>query len=304
VSLDATLTGPAPWNIAGKFKLHIIFFDVHVSFSQSWGLDAPSQPVASIEVGALLRAALADPRNWNAQLSSGLPALVTIRSVEDATAVFAHPLARVGVQERLVPLGLAITRFGEAIPSGETEFSITAFQLGTQPLTYDVVQDAFAPAQFFELSDTDKLARPSFELHDAGVAMHGDLVTNGSSLAKTIDYETSFIDTARGAIRVDEGVPQPFPWADIQAVMLSGASARKSISRTGNRRYTAPGNPIQVAEPAFVLADTTSMAPQGTAPAGKTTYSDLRALLDAALAAAPANRGSLQIVATHELVEA
>jgi hypothetical protein len=44
VSLDATLNGPAPWNIAGKFKIHVIFFDVHVSFSQSWGEDAPSLP--------------------------------------------------------------------------------------------------------------------------------------------------------------------------------------------------------------------------------------------------------------------
>ena len=54
VSLDATLTGPAPYNIAGKFKVHIVFFDVHVSFNHSWGEDAPSLPVASVDVARCL----------------------------------------------------------------------------------------------------------------------------------------------------------------------------------------------------------------------------------------------------------
>jgi hypothetical protein len=301
VSLDATLTGPAPWNIAGKFKVHIVFFDVHISFSQSWGLDAPSQQVSTIDVGALLSTTLADPRSWNVQLPTGLSALVSTRQVDDPTAVFAHPLARIGVHERLVPLDLAITRFGQATPSGATEFSITKFQIGTATVDYDPVQDQFAPAQFFDLSDTDKLSRPSFELHDAGVVMSGSLVTNGTPISKTTDYETYFIDTP-GALRVDEGVPQSFPWGDIIVVMLTGSAAQKQISRAGNRRYTAPGNPIKVAEPAFALVDTTTLTPQGAVPAGKTTYSDVHAILTGALTASPNQRDNLQIVATHEMV--
>ncbi len=303
VSLDAALTGPAPWNIAGKFKIHIVFFDVHVSFSQSWGLDAPSQQTPAVDVGALLGTALADPRNWNSRMPAGLSALVSTRQVEDPTAVFAHPLAQLGVQERIVPLELAITRFGEAALAGANEFAITDFRIGTGAPGYTAVQDSFAPAQFFDLSDTDKLSRPSFELHDSGVLMSGGLVTIGSSLPKTIDYETFFIDTP-GAIRVDEGVPQPFPWTVIEAVLLTGPAARKTISRAGNRRYTAPGNPITVAEPAFVLVDTTALTPQGAPSPGKTTYSDVHAMLTGALAASPDKRGSLQIIATHELVAA
>ena len=301
VSLDATLTGPAPWNVAGKFKIHIIFFDVHVSFSQSWGLNAPSPQTPAVDVGALLRTALADPRNWNSQLPAGLSALVSTRQVEDPAAVFAHPLARLGVHERIVPLGLAITRFGEAALSGANEFTITDFRVGAGAPRYTTVQDNFAPAQFFDLSDTEKLSRPSFELHDAGVLTGDGLVTNGSPQAKTIDYETFFIDTP-GVIRVDEGVPQPFPWGVIGIVLLTGSAARKSISHAGNRRYAAPGNPITVAEPAFVVVDTTTLTPQGSAPPGKTTYSDMNAVLAEALAASPGKRGSLQIIATYEMV--
>jgi hypothetical protein len=300
VSLDATLTGPAPWNVSGKFKIHIVFFDVHLSFSQSWGLDAPSPPTPAVDVGALLSTALADPRNWNSQLPAGLSALVSTRQVEDPAAVFAHPLAQLGVHERVVPLGLAITRFGEAALAGADEFTITDFRVGAGAPRYTTVQDNFPPAQFFDLSDTEKLARPSFELHDAGVVTSDGLVTSGSPLTKTIDYETSFIDTP-GVIRVDEGVSQPFPWGVIGIVVLTGSAARKSISLAGHRRYAAPGNPVTVAEPAFAVVDTTTLTPQGSAPAGKTTYSDMNAILADALAAAPGKRGSLQIIATHEM---
>jgi hypothetical protein len=303
VALDATLTGPAPWNIAGSFKIHILFFDTGVSFSQSWGLAAPAEQPASVDVGALLGTALADPRNWNSQLPAGLASLVSVRQVQDATAIFAHPLALLEVHENVVPLDLAITRFGEAVPSGATTFSITAFDVGTQSSTYSSVQDQFAPAQFFDLSDTDKLSRPSFELHNAGAVVSGDLLAHGSLLAKTIDYETFYIDTP-GVIRTDEGVPPPFPWSDLPIVMRTGSAAQKEISSAGKLRFANPGNPVRVAEPAFALADTVSLTSQTAMPTGKTTYSDVRAVLEVTLAASPAKKGSLQVLATHELAEA
>jgi len=302
VSLDATLTGPAPWNIAGSFKIHIIFFDVHKSFSESWGLDAPSQQIAAVDVGALLNTALADPRNWSSQLPAGLSALVTTRKVDDASSVFAYPLALLEVHEQIVPLGLTITRFGEAVPSGATEFSITDFRVGSQSTTPTAVQDDFAPAQFFDLSDNDKLSRPSFERHDAGAIMSGALVTNGKSFAKTIDYESFFINTP-GVVTVDEGVPQPFPWTALPIVMRTGSAALKDISRAGKLRYSVPGNPITVAEPSFTLASTCTLAAVTTAAAAGTTYSDGAAALKSALATSPDLRDTLQIVASHELVK-
>jgi hypothetical protein len=48
-----------------------------------------------------------------------------------------------------------------------------------------------------------------------------------------------------------------------------------------------------VAEPAFVVADTSTMALSGVGPAAGATFSDLHALLG--------SRRGLQIVATHEL---
>jgi hypothetical protein len=296
VSLDATLTGPAPWHIAGSFKIHIIFFDIGVSFSASWGLNAPSQPVSTVDVDALLNAALADPRNWNSQLPSGVAALTSTRQVSDPNTIFAHPLAMLEVHEQVVPLGLTITHFGEAVPSGASEFAITGFNVGGNATAYTAVQDDFAPAQFFDLSDNDKLSRPSTERHDAGAVMSGNLVTNGPPRAKTIDYETCYINSP-GVVTVDEGAVQPFPWSGLQFVMSTGSAARKIISRSGSRRYAAPGNPIKVQEPGFIVAAKADLA--ATSAPGS-TYSDAAAVLKSV---APAERAGLQIVGTHELAE-
>lgn len=300
VSLDATLSGPAPWHIAGSFKIHILFFDIGVSFSESWGLSAPAQPATTVDVGSLLNAALADPRNWNSQLPASISGLVSTRQVSDANTIFAHPLAMLEVHEQIVPLGLAITHFGQAVPSGATTFSITGFSVGAQASAYTAVQDDFAPAQFFDLSDNDKLSRPSFERHDAGAVMSGNLVTNGALLAKTVDYETYYINTP-GVVTVDEGVPQPFPWSSLHFVMSTGAAALKTISRAGSLRYAATGNPIKVQEPAFAVANTANLATVSAPAAAGPTYSDAAAAL---ASAAPAQRAGLQIVGSHELVEA
>ena len=302
VSLDASLSGPAPWNIAGSFKIHIIFFDVHKSFSETWGLSAPSQQTSTMDVGALLNTALADPRNWNSQLPAGVSTLVATRRIDDASSVFAHPLALLEVHEQVVPLGLAITHFGEAVPSGATEFSITDFRVGNQSTTHTAVQDDFAPAQFFDLSDSDKLSRPSFERHDAGAIMSGNLVTTGTSFAKTIDYESFFINIP-GVVTVDEGVPQPFPWGVLPIIMRTGSAALKAISQAGKLRYAAPGNPITVAEPVFTVASTGTLTAATTPAAAGTTYSDAAAALKSALATSPTLRDSLQIVASHELIK-
>jgi hypothetical protein len=228
--------------------------------------------------------------------------LVTTRRIDDGNVIFAHPFALLEVHEEVVPLNMTITHFGEAVSSGTTKFSITDFRVGNQSTSYAAVQDDFAPAQFFDLSDNDKLSRPSFERHDAGAVMSGNLVTNGTPLAKTIDYESFFIDTP-GVVTVDEGVPQPFPWIDLPIVMHTGSAARKAIGQAGKQRYAAPGNPIRVAEPAFAVANTTTLAAVTTVSAAGTTYSDVAAALHAAIAATPLQRTSLQIVGTYELKE-
>ena len=305
VSLDATLTGPAPWNVAGKFKVHILFVDVHKSFSHTWGDDAPADQIAPVDVAGLLAAELADPRSWGAQLADGTPALISVRDVQSADIVVAHPLARLEVHERTVPLGMNIARVGGAPLAGASNFSITGFRIGGSMVPRESVQDDFAPAEFLDMSDDDKLAQPSFERHDAGVRLTSGptMIKCGSPVSKDITYETFFIDEPGGEPRSEPGTPvHKWLLSDLQAVLGTGSAARATMMRAGNRRYTAPGNPIRVAEPAFVLVDADTLASTGIGPASGATYSDVRALLNQELNRVPAQQGHLQIVGTHEMV--
>jgi hypothetical protein len=293
VQLEGTFSGPKPYHLAGKFSIHLVFFDVGVSFNYSWGGDLLSLPDLLIDVADLLTTELADVRNWDALLPPGVSALVSARRIDDAAILLAHPLARPQVHQRAVPLGLAITRFGEAVPSGATIFTITALRVGRGVIAHDPIQDDFAPAQFFALTDDEKLARPSFERHDAGTRAAAGGVTSGAPFTKTVAYETFFVDHPGGALRTDPGVVVTPPLLSDLFVVMQFGSAGRAASRSNGGRYHAAGKPIRVAEPAFMLADKITLDASDVGRAAGTTFSDMHALLG--------GRRNLQIVGTHEI---
>jgi hypothetical protein len=151
------------------------------------------------------------------------------------------------------------------------------------------VQDDFAPAQFFELSDEEKLARPSFERHDAGMRLGAVPVASGSSAPKNIAYETFYIDEPGGAARTDAvATVHLLSFVDI---LVLGSAGRAAKTRTAEVRYQAPGHPVLVQEPAFVVVDADTLAPAG--PAAGMTYSEAQASLGPGRA--------MEIVAIHEM---
>jgi uncharacterized protein DUF6603 len=304
VGLDATLSGPAPWHIAGKFKVHIIFFDVHKSFSFTWGQNTPALQIPPVNVLSLLSTALADPRNWGTQLPAGTPTLVSLRS-QDGSTLVVHPLAQIEVHESVVPLGLQITRFGSAAISGVSVFSITDFTIsGTSVQRQAIpVMDDFAPAQFFDLSDTDKLSGSSFEQHNAGVRFVPGAPTCGPAAPpKVVSYETSFIDAPGANLRFDSSTTQnPLTVTDLTHTLSFGASAQADIRNAGKLRFQAPGKPVSITPQKFVIANTATLAFAGIGSASGLTYTGTKAYLTAAIAKTPSLSSQLQIVALHEM---
>ena len=304
VGLDATLSGPAPWHIAGRFKVHIIFFDVHKSFSITWGQNTPALQIPPVNVLSLLSTALADPSNWGTQLPAGTPTLVSLRS-QDGSTLIVHPLAQIEAHESVVPLGLQITRFGSAAISGVSVFTITDFTINGSSVQRQAVPvlDDFAPAQFFDLSDTDKLSGPSFEQHNAGVRfVSGTPACGPAAPPKVISYETSFIDGPGADLRVDSSAAQnPLTVTDLTHTLSFGASARAGIRSAGKLRFQAPGKPVSVTPQKFVVANTATLAFAGIGSASGLTYTNTKAYLRAAIAKTPSLSSQLQIVALHEM---
>jgi hypothetical protein len=179
------------------------------------------------------------------------------------------------------------------VPSGGSRFALADLRIG-RAVPGEPVQDDFAPAQFFELSDEEKLARPSYERHDSGMRLGAVPAVSGATVPKDVAYETFTIDEPGGVVRTDPVAPA-LPLFLVADVLAIGSAGRAASARTAGRRYQAPGEPVRVQEPAYVVVDAHTLAPSGLGPAGGITYSEAQALLISSN-----RRGSLRIVSVHE----
>src|SRR5262249_38953250 len=131
----------------------------------------------------LLMAALADRSSFAGVLPTGVRTVVsTMTAPPDAgQAVLLDPASNLRITQHVIPLGQPITRFGGA-PLGRTlqlsmEGLVAFGSIIDQPAT---TTEEFAPAQFFEFSDAEKLSLPSFSRFAAGVEVGGEAVDLGS----------------------------------------------------------------------------------------------------------------------------
>jgi hypothetical protein len=112
-------------------------------------------------------------------------------------ATLAHPLGRFVFSQRVAPLGLELSRFGAGKVAGTTRFEVTRVTVGTQRIDEPVfVREHFARAQFVEMSEEERLTRPSFEELDAGVEFSSAAFrVPASTLVADMDFErTAYLD--------------------------------------------------------------------------------------------------------------
>src|SRR5206468_5897112 len=89
-----------------------------------------------------------------------------------------HPLGTLTVRQRVVPLGLEIARYGGAQPRDRGPFEIAVQAAdGSSGAPEATVEDQFARAQFFDLSEAERLSAPSFEAMAAGARLGGGGLT-------------------------------------------------------------------------------------------------------------------------------
>lgn len=68
----------------------------------------------------------------------------------------------------------------------------------------------FAPAQYFDLTDTQRLTAPAYRSYDSGVALSPAGATSGDRVTMRPHYEQVVVDSARGyRQKQDQRVPLP-----------------------------------------------------------------------------------------------
>ncbi len=248
LSVAGALEGPFPLVVSGKATFSILWWDYTIGFGRT--LIDGDQAVAIAPVDALgaVTAALADPRSWRVESSAAADRIVVVRRDDRPDQILMHPMGTLQVQQGVVPLNLSrdIDRLGEARPSGARRFAITSVRLGDDSQALRPVRAEFAPGQLFDLTDDEKLAAPSFEEMDAGVAFGDDTYSFAASAVVRSAFD--YTDVTIGADGNPTVEPEPVP-TDTGTVMVLvglGAAARASfaVAATRFQSATAPEAPM------------------------------------------------------------
>jgi hypothetical protein len=302
LNVDGLFSGPRPWHLHGDASIHILFFSVSASVDLTWGdstpVTLPSKPVLPDLLAAFNAAS-----NWSATLPDNITQAVSLSTPKpDDTTLRVHPLGTLSVKENVVPLDLAITKYGNATPSDGTFFSISDVQINSHEEGHTPYQDYFATGQFQTLSDADKLSLPSFEYYDAGVNIGSSTILTGADSPRTVVYEE---------IQIDPTTFSKFKrlysmTTTVHASLVQqGAGYMSAVKHTGLAKYKqgpAP-TPITTADPVFVITGVDDMEVRADiASASGTSYFAARATLATHLSLHPEDAGNLQIVPLHEVV--
>src|SRR5262249_22359741 len=231
-----------PLHVKGKVTFEIFWCDFTISFNRTLISGEPPPPPAPIVVMDRLKAALNDPRNWSGRLVESQRRLVSIADTEGDGQIGLHPLGKLAVKQNVVPLELEIAKFGDAKPADANIFTISSFSVNGKGVQFDRVKDFFAPAQFLDLSDDEKLTAPSFEPMVAGVSAGDDSFiftakTEDIITDDAIVFETIILDKAN---ETKTKFPNRFsinPTFLINHIFF-GEAACSEVQHTGKSKYS------------------------------------------------------------------
>jgi len=302
LNVTGVFTGTSPWHVHGDATFHILCFSVSASVDATWGQSITPAPPPEKVLPDLLPA-LQDPNNWSAGLPDGDTQAVTVSAPPPSPqTVLVHPMGTLTVREKIVPLDLPIAHYKGGTPSDGNMFSISDVQINGSTATMDFFPDYFAAGQFIDLSDADKLSRPSFESYHAGAKIGSKNLCSGPDSARDVTYDEYFIDDPNSCSR-HSPLPYLMP-ADVHiALSRQGAAFTAGARYSGLNKYqNGPATPaVTAGDPSYVVASTDDLSiRQDISPRTGATYFQAHAALNKYLAAHPQDRGNFEVLPLHE----
>ena len=292
VALDLTLSGMQPLAVSGSATFGLLGATHTFRFSHTFGAATALPAPPSVDGAALLLAELSKPANWTGALPAADSVILTGAAGRPVSGLVLHPRGTLTVRQRLMPLDVQLTHLGQAqLVGGPATYSITAATLGGAGTTFADVTDEFAMAQYLDLTDDEKLSRPSFDAQHAGVSF-----TSGSP---------SVLDAVTASTGVELHVLTRDGDGDLVAATGVAAAAARRDGDVAIRRADAVagpgaapglGVPVTLVSPTYAVADLDALNAVTTALAAVPSYTDADQRR-AALTAVPAGA---QVVSTSD----
>lgn len=167
--LQAQLSGPRPWHAVGFAEFQVVVATVRVPFEITVGTAKP-EVVQEVDLRDLLEKELTRKESWSGIPPDGAGSIAVLKDTAPGDSLVLHPLSSVTLMQRLMPFGKTIRRYGGARPAGgPVVFTLTSLDVGNvSGQTHEPILSDFAPGQFDELTEDEKLSRPAFEAMPAG----------------------------------------------------------------------------------------------------------------------------------------
>lgn len=307
IQLALTLEGTTPWKARGTATLTLCWFiKIKVCFNKTFG-EVRNTRLDDVAVLPLLRAALADKGNWDARIPSGRHLLVSVKEKLEVLGnqVIAQPVGVLEISQRIVPLNIALQKFGHQRSADGNRFAIEQVRVGesgnAETLATSAVQEQFAPAQFFEMSDTAKLSRKSFERYDAGVRItDSERLEAAYGAKRDVSYELFYIDSQRNQ--------RLRPWFELlepevvtfNAWAGGGAVAASPLSFANNGKSALAPEAVRVSQEPFAVVNTSDLT-LANSTAVASSEAEAFGLMRGLIGGNPALEGALQVVPAFEI---
>lgn len=258
LSLVFSLEGPTPWRAKGTAKFKILFFSVKVKFDVTWG-DRRDTTLPNIEVFPLLMDSLEDIQNWRSVVARSGPSGIRMKGISTQEGLILTPNGSIEINQKIVPLEVEISKFGQFKPADFTKFEITEISIGASQADFDYIQDSFAPSNFLELADNEKLTLPSFNNENAGVKLSGtDSMKTGSVTDREVKYEQLVMDEANHTVRINKLADlASFNKQEINFFSSRGAVSRSPLSSKNFNIYNA--EKVELKQPGYTVVNTDNL---------------------------------------------
>jgi hypothetical protein len=251
VQLQLHLSGPAPWSAQGTAEVEVLWSSTSIDVGPiTWG-DSDNPPPAPADARQLVHDALHhNPSAWQALVPLDADRAVRIKPTTPSDVeVTLHPLGLFEVRQHVVPLETVVSRVGaNPVPAGQQRINFGVPLVGgAWASALSPVTDLFAPGAFLDLSEDQKLSRPSFEPMMAGARMRppGENAPFDGSREVKLRYET-FVCDDDDLISVRSIAALDVLFASATFAALGAGAAGRSELRAKSR-YAAPGDPIVLA---------------------------------------------------------
>ena len=300
VRFRGSLEGPSPWHVEGTGSISILFWDIDVDFSHTWG-DKEETRLPPISVMPILVAEFEKVENWTAQLANANQLLVSLRTIDAGADLVLHPAGSLKITQRAIPLGLTLDKIGNQRPDDANRFTIDAATVGIEKR--GTIRESFAMAQFQDMKDGEKLSASDYENEDAGLELSitGNQ-TNTSFITKRIArYEQIIIDTnfkrhIRRFVTLIAGLFTHF--------LANNTVARAGVSAKSRDLKHLFDEKIKVHPNSYVVVSLADNAPIDGAPFSFTSRASAKEFMAAQAARDPDFAKQAHIVRPHEMGQA